>query len=66
MNRCDSLLGAGVTGLLGGWEERERRLNEDYADATPAALDELNGQSDRLRAEIQTLSSQLGEVGSAM
>jgi exonuclease SbcC len=43
-------------------QERERRLSEDYADATPAALEELNCQTNRRRAEIETLSGQLSEA----
>lgn len=43
-------------------QERERRLSEDYADATPAALEELNCQTNRRRAEIEMLSGQLSET----
>jgi exonuclease SbcC len=43
-------------------QERERRLNEDYAEATPEALEELKGQTKTLHAEIETLSGRLGKA----
>jgi hypothetical protein len=41
-------------------QERERRLNEDYAEATPAALHRLTEQADHLSAETKALAGRLG------
>ncbi len=43
-------------------EQRERRLSEDYAEATPEALDQLTEQRDNLTTEIETLANRLGEA----
>jgi DNA repair protein SbcC/Rad50 len=43
-------------------EERERRLNEDYAAATPEALHHLTDQANRLGSEIEVLSGRVGEA----
>jgi exonuclease SbcC len=43
-------------------EQGERRLAEDYAEATPQALAQMNVQADALGAEIEALSGQRGEA----
>jgi exonuclease SbcC len=43
-------------------EQRERRLSEDYAEATPEALNQRTEQRNRLAAEIETLVGRLGEA----
>ena len=43
-------------------QDRERRLNEDYAEATPDALDRLTEQADNLNVAIKALSGRLAEA----
>ncbi|MBV9860367.1 MAG: SMC family ATPase, partial [Alphaproteobacteria bacterium] len=43
-------------------QERERRLAEDYAEATPEALLRLTERADQLNAEIKILSGRLAEA----
>jgi DNA repair protein SbcC/Rad50 len=43
-------------------QERERRLDEDYAEATPAALHRLTEQADHLSAECKVLVGRLSEA----
>ena len=43
-------------------QERERRLNEDYAGATLEALSQLTDQAHHLATEIKALSGHVGEA----
>jgi exonuclease SbcC len=43
-------------------QEREQRLNEEYAEATPEALDRFTEQVDHVNTEIKALSGHLGEA----
>ena len=43
-------------------QDRERRLAEDYKEATPEALHRFTKEADRLSSEVKALSGRLGEA----
>lgn len=43
-------------------QDRERRLAEDYKEATPEALHRFTEEADRLSSEVKALSGRLGEA----